>query len=152
RARALHEAMLADTLERVGNACRGAADLFVSWSGEPPASGEVADLSRPLSQEIQSGSTLGERMAFTLRSLRRSGQHHVGFIGSDSPHMPARTPLEAITALEDLDVVLGPAEDGGYYLLGVQGTHPELFTGIPWGTSEVLSATRRRLHEAGLRH
>src|SRR5262249_39143450 len=48
------------------------------------------------------------------------------------------------------DVVLGPTEDGGYYLIGVRGAHRELFDGVPWSTSEVLEITLRRAANAGL--
>ena len=60
------------------------------------------------------------------------------------------TLLKASRALRDAEVVLGPACDGGYYLIGMRNHHPELFGGIPWGTARVFAATRTACAAAGL--
>jgi glycosyltransferase A (GT-A) superfamily protein (DUF2064 family) len=72
-------------------------------------------------------------------------------IGADAPHVPAAALAEAAAALAGrAEVVLGPAADGGYYLIGLRGPAPGLFAGIAWSTAGVLAATRARAEAAGL--
>ena len=67
----------------------------------------------------------------------------VVLIGTDCPDLNAQLIAEAFQALGEHDLVLGPAIDGGYYLIGLRRLIPELFTGIPWSTSAVLRQTLR---------
>jgi len=95
----------------------------------------------------QIGADLGERMAYALASAAPAV-----LIGSDCPSLDVQTIREAFAALQqDNAVVLAPAEDGGYVLIGMQQLIPELFTNMPWGTSQVLALTRARLRDLGLR-
>lgn len=73
-------------------------------------------------------------------------------VDSDSPTLPLRYLEEALARIRagDVDVVLGPAEDGGYYLIGLRRSAPQLFDDIPWSTSSVLEVTRSRAEAAGL--
>ena len=71
-------------------------------------------------------------------------------IGSDSPTLPLQYILDAITALDTADCVIGPALDGGYYLLGLRRPVPELFTGITWSSPLVLAQTCARTVQQGL--
>jgi len=64
-------------------------------------------------------------------------------IGTDSPTLPASVFSDAFRLMEDRPLVLGPAEDGGYYLIGLSKVIPEIFTGIDWGTGWVLQQTLR---------
>jgi glycosyltransferase A (GT-A) superfamily protein (DUF2064 family) len=66
------------------------------------------------------------------------------------PWLTAERLIEATWLLQDKDAVIGPALDGGYYLLGLKNMEPELFAGIPWGTDQVLSLTRHKLAKKGL--
>jgi glycosyltransferase A (GT-A) superfamily protein (DUF2064 family) len=75
----------------------------------------------------------------------------VVLIGSDSPDLPRQRLTEAFAALEECDVVLGPAADGGYYLIGLARRIPRIFDGITWGSREVWQQTTRRLAAAGIR-
>jgi rSAM/selenodomain-associated transferase 1 len=101
----------------------------------------------------QATGDLGRRMkAFFAQSLAR--YERVVLIGSDSPDLPNEYVTQAIEALESHDVVLGPATDGGYYLVGVARQLPEIFDGIDWGTAQVweqtlahLRTVPRRWHE-----
>ena len=108
----------------------------------------TSDRDLPFSPGIQvrkqNGSDLGERMlnAFS-ESLQSYGR--VLIIGIDSPTFPISAFLETFQRLDNHDVVLGPSEDGGYYLIALTKTIPEIFTGVPWGTSEVLNTTLRLL-------
>jgi rSAM/selenodomain-associated transferase 1 len=101
----------------------------------------------------QHGRDLGERMRSTLRALLRAGHRAAIAIGTDTPTLPAALAQHAVdlAASGDVDVVLGPAEDGGYYLIGVRDDYPTLFDDVRWSTPAVLDVTRRRAEEAGLR-
>lgn len=72
-------------------------------------------------------------------------------IGTDAPGLTRSHVEEAFRALDRADVVIGPAEDGGYYLLALSRPAPQLFRNIPWSTEDVLEATLERAREAGLR-
>ncbi|HDN26319.1 MAG TPA: glycosyltransferase [Thioploca sp.] len=96
----------------------------------------------------QQGADLGKRMAYALASTPAP----TVLIGSDCPSLNAQTIYDAFAALQqDNTVVLAPAEDGGYTLIGMQQVVPELFTNMPWGTSQVLTLTRARLGNLELR-
>jgi rSAM/selenodomain-associated transferase 1 len=98
----------------------------------------------------QGGGDLGERMAgFFAAGLVRAEQ--VVLIGSDSPDLPASYVAEAFEALTTHDVVLGPAADGGYYLVGAAGQVPPIFADIAWSTADVWSQTVQRLEQAHCR-
>lgn len=97
----------------------------------------------------QLGQDLGERMY--QASLEVLGRHEaVLLLGSDLPYLPARILNEAQEKLNNCEVVLGPAEDGGYYLLGMKQAYPFLYENIPWGGSEVLTETMDRININGL--
>jgi rSAM/selenodomain-associated transferase 1 len=98
----------------------------------------------------QQGATLGERISGTLAPLLKN-YSPVVLIGSDSPDLPAEFITRAFEVLRDTaDVVLGPASDGGYYLIGLRSMCPNLFEGIAWSTAVVAQQTRERAAEAGL--
>jgi hypothetical protein len=101
--------------------------------------------------ELQRGTDLGQRMHRALsRALRR---HRAAIlIGADCPALrPADLRRAARQLAGGCDVVLGPAEDGGYVLIGARRVTPRLFAGIEWGTSAVYAATGQRLDAAGYR-
>jgi hypothetical protein len=88
---------------------------------------------------------LGARIHHAIAHVQQSGYSHVLTLGTDSPSLPAEYLGQAATALSTHDLVLGPATDGGYYLIGLKGAPPpELFTGIDWSTEHVLHQTLRR--------
>ena len=106
-------------------------------------------LGLPLHRQI--GADLGERMAYAARRALE-GTQAVILIGGDCPVLQPdhlRQVLEWLAG--DVDAVLGPAEDGGYVLLGLRKYDPLLFEGISWGEDRVLSATRERLQRLGWR-
>ena len=110
-----------------------AADAFAAWLGR-----EVALVE-------QGEGDLGARMA---RAAERSP---VVLLGADVPDLSVRHVAAAAAALVGgAEVVIGPAEDGGYYLLGLGATLPWLFEDMPWGTDAVLAITLRRLAERGI--
>lgn len=89
----------------------------------------------------QSEGDLGRRMALAFKDSFSAGMTSVVIIGTDCPDLKAQLMVKAFHALEQNDLVLGPALDGGYYLIGQRRLIPELFTGISWSTAEVLVQT-----------
>src|SRR5688572_29542331 len=97
----------------------------------------------------QGDGDLGARIARAAADAEMSGRAVV-IVGSDCPGLTADVLDAAFDALADCDVVLGPALDGGYYLIGLRRFCPDLFVGIPWSTPDVLSLTRHAAYRAGL--
>lgn len=91
---------------------------------------------------------LGARMEHALEQATADGRPAI-VIGTDCPWLSAGTLQEADELLGGTDAVLGPADDGGYVLLGLHGVVPSLFAEIDWGTERVLATTRERLTELG---
>ncbi len=100
--------------------------------------------------EPQGIGDLGARMERFVRRARERGAEKVILIGSDMPTLSSERMEEAWRALDDYPVVLGPAEDGGYYLLGISGEPPPIFSGVPWGTAQVFAWTQHLLNQQGL--
>src|ERR1700687_4722028 len=88
----------------------------------------------------QTGRDLGERMHHCFQQLIADGFERVLMIGADAPHVRDEWLDEADTALDDVDVVLGPSDDGGYYLIAMKAAH-DVFTGIAMSTPRVFAAT-----------
>jgi uncharacterized protein len=99
----------------------------------------------------QVGGDLGERLHAAFAEHFETDAQHVVIIGSDCPDVTATDIEDAWLALEGHDVVLGPALDGGYWLIGLRAPQPALFTGIPWSTDRVFGETMCRARETGLR-
>lgn len=98
-----------------------------------------------ISLHRQQGADLGERMAYALASAAPAV-----LIGSDCPSLNAQNIHDAFSALQQGNpVVLAPAEDGGYVLIGMQQLVPEILIDMPWGESQVLTETRARLLKLG---
>lgn len=101
---------------------------------------------------VQRGSSLGERLCNATEDLLKHGYGAVCLINSDSPTLPKSILSRAIESLAANGdrVVLGAAEDGGYYLIGLKHAHRNLFNEIAWSTPEVLARTRQRAKEIDL--
>ncbi len=95
----------------------------------------------------QQGNNLGDRMAHAFRTSFSLGYQQVLIVGSDSPDLPNAYLQEALEALQQDKVVIGPSEDGGYYTLGFTPHTfcPEVFPDMPWSTSQVYPLTLERL-------
>jgi uncharacterized protein len=87
---------------------------------------------------LQKGNDLGERMLNAFSEVFDKGHQSIVIIGTDCPYLTKEILMDAFDILEEDDVVLGPAKDGGYYLLGMKTVIPELFKNIPWSTDKVL--------------
>ena len=101
---------------------------------------------------LQVGTDLGQRMSQAIAGgLGKEQVEKVLIIGSDCPAMSEDYIDSALTALEEgNEVVLGPAEDGGYVLVGMSRQVPEIFEDMPWGSDQVLSQTLQRLEKLGV--
>ena len=99
----------------------------------------------------QGGGDLGERLARAFSDAFESGAARVIVIGSDCPWIKAADIEQSWKSLERSDLVLGPARDGGYWLIGLKAPARELFSGIPWSTERVLERTMDRARAAGMR-
>ncbi len=104
-----------------------------------------------ISCQRQHDGDLGQRMLYAFECAFCSGAKRVIIIGTDCPDLSSGLIQKAFTALLDHDLVLGPAKDGGYYLIGLQQPILQLFTGIPWGTGEVRQKTLEIADKLGLR-
>lgn len=98
-------------------------------------------LGSELIYQEQGEGELGVRMARSLSSAFQSGATQIVIIGTDCPSLNAEILTTAFHQLQQHDLVLGPAIDGGYYLIGLQQFIPELFVNIDWGTAQVLAQT-----------
>ena len=100
----------------------------------------------------QRGGSFGERLWFAAEDLFKCGFGGVCLIDSDSPTVPAATFAHAVEVLRSSreHIVLGPADDGGYYLIGLKKPHREMFERIDWSTERVLEQTKARAKEIGL--
>jgi rSAM/selenodomain-associated transferase 2/rSAM/selenodomain-associated transferase 1 len=146
----LRRAILLDTLDCVAPVHR--ADLFVAFE---PADAllEILALTSGTAQLFaQRGDILGDRMRSVFADLFGRGYTSVVMIGSDVPTLPAAYVEQAFTRLceQRRAVVIGPATDGGYYLIGLGAPHAELFESIPWSTPDVLAATVKVARGAGM--
>jgi uncharacterized protein len=91
--------------------------------------------------QSQGGGDLGSRMARSLFDAFQRSAEKVIIIGTDCPGVNSQILIQAFEQLHTCDLVLGPAIDGGYYLIGLRRFIPELFANIDWGTSQVLQQT-----------
>ncbi len=162
----LYAAMLADTA--VALAAAGVAWGVVSTDVEAQRAMWPRGAPEPLFWQAQTGADLGERMANAVGELVGRGYPGAVLVGSDHPAVDAETYRRAAALLgspagsgvavekgaaavfglgpgEELDVVLGPTHDGGYYLIGLTRPNPALFDGIEWSTPKVLEDTLERL-------
>jgi rSAM/selenodomain-associated transferase 1 len=102
-------------------------------------------------KKIQSAGDLGQRMAEAFRAAFAEGAERVVVVGTDCPELSPDLLARAFGALRDqAPVAIGPALDGGYYLLGMSAFFPELFDGIAWSTERVLAQTLQRAEAIGL--
>lgn len=122
-----------------------AADKYVWYSDFPEE-----DDGHSYHREVQSDTDLGERMQNAFAKVFGLGFGKAVIIGSDNLEITSAIINEALDLLDETDVVIGPASDGGYYLLGMKALHPQLFTAIAWSTGQVYGTTVNRINQMGL--
>lgn len=126
------------------------------WLAEAPAPPALPNQPRPewpgLPWRVQpAADSLGARMAHAFAEAFAAGATHVAIIGTDCPGLTAAHLTQAFQLLTDHDMVLGPADDGGYYLLGLRQPQPVLFENKTWSTPTVLADTLADAQRLGLR-
>ena len=94
--------------------------------------------------KVQVGNNLGDKMAHAINSSLQTYKKVI-IVGSDCPNISTKTLKEASEALNKTDIVLGPAEDGGYVLIGASKFNTQIFTNVAWGKGEVFDKTLRNL-------
>lgn len=100
-------------------------------------------------RQQQAGGDLGERMKAAFAFLFEKGYRRICIIGSDCFELTTEIISNAFAWLRKTDFVIGPAKDGGYYLLGMSGGSKNVFDGIAWSTGKVFSQTVTSLHQQG---
>jgi len=149
-AASLHGSIVLDMLER----SRGIAsmDCFVACAPSPDhVFFKILAERHGVRLIAQTGDDLGARMARASADVFALGYRQVLVIGTDLPTLPGSAFGDAVKLLASHDLVLGPARDGGYYLIGLRKPAPELFAGIPWSTDRVLALTQQKAAALALR-
>lgn len=142
-----------DIGRRVVAACAGPSHETVVWfapAGARPVVENWLKGLRVTAYRAQVAGALGARLAAAFRRHFQAGARRVIVIGSDCPAVEAGLVSQALAALDEHDVVLGPAHDGGYYLIGLRAPAPQLFRGIAWSTDAVLGQTLARARQLAL--
>jgi len=152
KAARVYKMMAEDVIAAAGKVSAQAVRIFCYFS---PAEKE-REIRSWLSGKIecenlaQYGADLGRRMSNAFRDVFQRGLDRACIIGTDCPGTNSDVISQAFDALEGTDVVIGPAHDGGYYLLGLRNRCDEIFAGVPWSTRWVFSRTLAKIEKLGL--
>jgi rSAM/selenodomain-associated transferase 2/rSAM/selenodomain-associated transferase 1 len=151
-AAALQRAMTAHTVRTAhGVAAQSGARVEVRYDGATPSSMRQW-LGKGLCFRAQGEGDLGQRIERALRDAFAGGGRRVVVIGCDSPELDTPLLNGAFRALEQTDLVIGPARDGGYYLIGLRKPVAQLWRDIDWGSERVLAQTLKVVEQIGLGH
>ena len=145
----LYEALLKDTLALAG----GLKDVQLAVAISPPEALNYFEQIAPpgtLMLQVQ-GANIGICLEQSLGALLKLGYRKALALNTDGPSLPREYLAQAIQMLDTHDLVLGPSEDGGYYVVGLKGRLPSIFENIPWSTSTVLARTLEQAENLRLR-
>jgi rSAM/selenodomain-associated transferase 1 len=147
---AAYQTMLRDLLASIGRPSPE-VEIEILWAPTEAANGaSLSNTFGDLPTAMQTGATLGDRlsMAFSERFFFHATQKIVA-IGADDPSLPRTLIDHALALLDSCEWVLGPAEDGGYYLIGCRAAafDPAIFQNVAWGTPSVFATTVSRIAE-----
>ena len=144
----LSKAFFLDTVSLVG----GLEDVEVFVAYDPGTARDYFSLTTPdpVICIPQGTGDLGARLLRISSELFLGGYRKLVILASDTPHLPPEVIRRAFDRLDEVDAVLGPCDDGGYYLIGTRSFVPSLFEKIPWSTSRVLDRTIGRACDAGI--
>jgi len=149
RASRLHAALTRRTLRVAQQFCsRQSSDLDVYFTG-----GDAARMQQEFGCArylFQSEGDLGERLLNAAARAFSEGAVRIVVVGTDCPDLSPEILEEAFAALQSVDLVLGPAMDGGYFLIGLRSPQPDIFHRIDWGTDRVLQQTLDRARQLQL--
>ncbi len=136
----LYESILLDILDRVSG-IEGVERFVAFYPGEGRMYFEKNVSQKGFGIIEQKGDDLGERLKSVFSTLFDKGFSRIVIIGSDSPTLPLEYIKDAFDRLKQYQVVIGPCDDGGYYLIGLNSPLYDLFEGIRWGGSDVFKNT-----------
>lgn len=132
--------------ERVRNVCLGfSGKCYVYYSEYIPSEPDLWEDDFFIKRKQHSVTDLGLRMKATFNDLLPI-HSSVRLIGTDIPHLSTDLLEESILFLENTDVILGPSDDGGYYLIGMKENNDFLFNNMTWSVDTVLSETIQRIN------
>jgi len=143
----LYKAFLEDLFSRLSKLKKVAGTVFYTGGGPAGIRTIIPDRFALVPQE---GETLGERLLNAFRILLRDEGSFAAIIGSDSPDIPLTYLKRAYLKLKHRDIVLGPAFDGGYYLIAMKSVIPGVFRDIAWSEPRVLGDTLARIEKDAL--
>jgi rSAM/selenodomain-associated transferase 1 len=145
----LYEALLRDTIELLSNI----ENLDLAIAATPPESNQYFEKICPANTLIipVTCSDIGDCLKKVLGNLLERGYSKVMALNADSPALPLEYIYDAIHQLETKDLVFGPTQDGGYYLVGLRKLYEDIFIGIEWSTDKVLSESRSKANQLGLK-
>lgn len=149
-ATSLYRAMVEDLCAGLQPAC---GRVLVAYTPDAARDAMEAWLGNERAYMPQGEGDLGRRMHRAFSRVFAGGVRRAVLVGSDCPHLSGAGIAQALSLLERSPCVLGPAWDGGYYLIGFQAARyaPAVFDGIAWSSPQVCAQTRVRLAQAGLR-
>ena len=143
--------VMAEGVLRATSAPDAAHDRVVLYA-PAEADGEIGRWLPHERRAPQADGDLGHRMAHAFARAFAEGATRAVLIGTDAPGLGRVHVERAFEALREVDLALGPAHDGGYYLIGLTAPRPDLFAGIAWSTATVRADTLQRARALGLRH
>ncbi len=143
----LYTCFLSDTLETIRRVPN--VRLIIGFSPQD-AQGYFRELAPDIELLPQHGTSLGERLDNLLTEVLLNGVEKAVVLDSDSPSLPDVYLSMAFEHLDSTDVVLGPTQDGGYYLIGMKKPHPQLLRQVPMSTPHVLQDTLSLAAQSGL--
>jgi uncharacterized protein len=148
----LNVCFLRDTAAAIAKACGTTARGIGVYTPIGAEAAYIDILPHEFDLLPQRGDGFGERLAFAMDDLFRCGFDSVCLIDSDSPTVSADVYAEAVEMLSKAGdrLVLGPSDDGGYYLIGLKQNHSHVFERIDWSTERVLGQTKKRARELSL--
>ncbi len=151
RAMEFYRRCVADTIALL---CRIGHDVVIAFEPADRKDDAVCWLGDAFWYIPQRGDDLGEKMLNAFRDVFNEGYSRAVLVGSDIPDMPENVFGEAFSALSGNDLVIGPASDGGYFLIGFRDDSlaPELFRDIPWSTDAVLMYTLEVVRKEKMTH
>lgn len=150
RAASLHEAMLRHTIETATRLRQQSPIDVIMWGTGAQPGAFTARFDLGMVVRAQPDGDLGQRMMAAFHHMLRDAPA-AALIGTDCPELSVALLDSAFDALQASDLVLGPASDGGYYLIGLRRPVPALFADVPWGGGDVLRLTVERAETLGLR-
>ncbi|MBU0676006.1 MAG: TIGR04282 family arsenosugar biosynthesis glycosyltransferase [Proteobacteria bacterium] len=147
----LYQCMIADRLREISGLAN--IDLAIAYTPSNAKATFIPLASTGFDLFAQRGKDIGERLHNIFIDAFAAGYGAVSIVDSDSPDLPKSIILESFRLIQTngTEVVFGPCHDGGYYLVGMQKPHPELFENIPWSTSAVLEVTLAKAGTLGFK-